>query len=758
MAHSHITDIKARWSKSPKHSKAEAVKWAQKAVKINASDAGTLTVLGNIYIVERQYEKAIAEIKKAIAIDPNYSIAYLYCSDAMYRSGRFEEAIEMAKKSIRLHGPFPNSGLLMFLGNSYHMAGHYEEALSVYKRLLDLSRKGKFSSKGAHLRLAAAYIRLGRDQEARDHVTEVLKNDPTYSMERVIKVTKGRFKDTKHLERYIDDYRLAGIPEHPPLPLPDKPSIAVLPFANISGDPKEDYLSDGITEQIITALSKTPRMLVIARNSVFTYKRKPVMVQQVSKELGVRYVLEGSVQRSGDRLRITAQLIDAKTGNHLWSERYDRDLTDLFDLQDDITRNIIMALQVKLTVGENARLLGKGTKNLEAYLKLIKGIHHYRRFNKNDNEIARRLYGEAIALDPNYSNAYAQLATIYHQEVIRRWTKTPEKSNEKATELAQKAISLDELNAVAYLVLAHIGVITGQFEKAMAAGKKGLSLDPANSLVNASFGIALYSAGKFKEAIPLIRKAIRIDPKHPSFYLSPLAWSYFFTGQNEETITIIKKWASREPSNADVHASLGCALIYGGKPEEAVAMFEKALSLNPDRPDWYVGNLAPARFGAGQPEEAITTLREVLSRNPENGEACLWLSATLTFEGKHEEALSMAKKAVSLNERGLNSASPASAFYWCLGISSHMMGQYEEAIAAFKKAISPWPDYVFGHVGLTASYSLAGRMEEAGAEAAEVLRINPKFSLEDIAKNGYFNYKRADKERFINALRKAGLK
>ena len=142
--------------------------------------------------------------------------------------------------------------------------------------------------------------------------------------------------------------------ENMAFPLPEKPSIAVLPFANISGDPKEDYLSDGITEQIITALSKTPQMLVIARNSVFTYKGKPVMVQQVSKELGVRYVLEGSVQRSGDRLRITAQLIDAKTGNHLWSERYDRDLKDLFDLQDDITRNVIMALQVKLTRGDNA--------------------------------------------------------------------------------------------------------------------------------------------------------------------------------------------------------------------------------------------------------------------------------------------------------------------------------------------------------------------------------------------------------------------
>jgi len=210
-----------------------------------------------------------------------------------------------------------------------------------------------------------------------------------------------------------------------PLPLSDKPSIAVLPFTNISGDPKEDYLSDGITEQIITALSKTPRMLVIARNSVFTYKGKPVMVQQVSEELGVRYVLEGSVQKSGDKLRITAQLIDAKTGNHLWSERYDRDLKDLFDLQDDIAKNVITALQVKLTVGQVASIFGKGTKNLEAYLKLMKGRHHYLYINKNDNEISRKLCEEAVALDPNYASPYLIWAWTYFIEAEFGWTKTP---------------------------------------------------------------------------------------------------------------------------------------------------------------------------------------------------------------------------------------------------------------------------------------------------------------------------------------------
>ena len=551
----------------------------------------------------------------------------------------------------------------------------------------------------------------------------------------------------------------APVPESPdetPPPVSDELSIAVLPFTNISGDPKEDYLSDGITEQIITALSKTPKMLVIARNSVFTYKGKPVMVQQVSEELGVRYVLEGSVQKSGDKLRITAQLIDAKTGNHLWSERYDRELKDLFALQDDITKNVTMAMQVKLTVGQIAHLLGKDTKNLKAYLKVIKGLSHVRRFNKDDNEIAQRLYGEAIALDPDYSSAYVWLAWTYYHESLKGWTKTPAKSFEDAVELAKKAISLDKQNATAYMVLAILYAQTEQFEKAAAAQKKALSLDPTDSYINALYGMALYNVGKFKEAILFLNKAIRIDPK-PPWYPIMLGACYFFTVQNQEAIAALEKSITREHKNADAHSLLGAAFIAAGKPEEAIAMLEKALSLNPNPTVVYLCSLSIARLGAGQTEEAITMLREALSRDPENAEVCSWLSVALTSEGKYEEALSMAKKAVKFEE--MSPGPGYDANYYCfLGVPYLMMGQYVEAIAAFKKAITLSAEFMYAHINLTAAYSMTDRMEEARAETTEVLRINPKLTLEDIAKNGYFNYKKADKERFINALRKAGLK
>jgi TolB-like protein len=201
-------------------------------------------------------------------------------------------------------------------------------------------------------------------------------------------------------------------------PLPDKPSIAVLPFTNMSGDPKQEYFSDGITEDIITALSRVPQLFVIARNSTFTYKGKNVKVQQVAEELGIQYVLEGNVQRSGQRLRITAQLVDAMKGHHLLSERYDKEIKEVFALQDELTKKIVVAVQVKLTEGVGARMQAKGTTNLEAYLMVLEARELLLRFNKDDNALARRKCEEAVSIDPGYPRAYAILSTIYVMDMM----------------------------------------------------------------------------------------------------------------------------------------------------------------------------------------------------------------------------------------------------------------------------------------------------------------------------------------------------
>ena len=397
-------------------------------------------------------------------------------------------------------------------------------------------------------------------------------------------------------------------------PLPDKPSIAVLPFVNMSDDPKQEYFSDGITEEIITALSKVPRLFVIARNSTFTYKGKPVKVKQVSEELGVRYVLEGSVRRSGEKVRITAQLIDALTGHHLWAERYDRNLKNIFALQDEITLKIINALQVKLTEGEQIIVFGKSTSNLEAYLKLLQAREYSNPMTREGNLLHRQMAEEAVALDPKCAVAYLILSATHLRDLFFGWSESPEQSLRLAEELVKKAFAIDDSLGMAHAYLGRIYLTKKQHDQAMAEGERALALSPNDDFVQAAFAISLYYSGRVEEAIMLYRKAIRLNPFPPVWYL------------------------------------------------------------------------------------------------------------------------------------------------WGLGSCYRDLGRYEEAIGEFKKALRLYPDSLPPHLGLAATYSLMGREQEAHTEAAEILRIDPNFSLNRHAK-GFLSFKdENDADRYIDALRKAGLK
>jgi TolB-like protein/class 3 adenylate cyclase/Flp pilus assembly protein TadD len=364
-------------------------------------------------------------------------------------------------------------------------------------------------------------------------------------------------------------------------PLPDKPSIAVLPFTNISGDPEQEYFSDGLTEEIITALSKVPNLFVIARNSTFTYKGKPVKVQQISEELGVRYVLEGSVRKAEDRVRITAQLVDATIGHHLWSERYDRDLKEIFAIQDEITMKIITELRVKLTEGEQARIYARGTNNLEAYLKVMKGYEHVMRFTKDHVHLGRQLYKEAIALDRNYSNAYTLLAWTHRHDVRFGWTKTPEKSLKKGIELVKKALSINEYDAMAHMCLSNIYSMMREFEKAIAEGQKGIALEPNGADVNATFALILTYVGRYDQAIEKLEKAERLNPISPGWYFWVKAFAFQFAGKYEKAIESAKKGLKKMPNHTAVLRSLAASYILLGRMEEASAVTEKILELQP---------------------------------------------------------------------------------------------------------------------------------------------------------------------------------
>jgi adenylate cyclase len=364
-------------------------------------------------------------------------------------------------------------------------------------------------------------------------------------------------------------------------PLPDKPSIAVLPFINISEDPKQEFFSDGLTEEIITALGKVPNLFVIARNSTFTYKGKPVKVQQVSEELGVRYVLEGSVRKDGSNIRIAAQLIDALTGNHIWAERYDRNLKDIFSVQDEITKKIITAMQVKLTEGEQARSAGIGTKNLEAYLKYLQARELSNRLNPESNALAKQLAEEAIALDPMYASAYYVLAHTYVSDYWMGTSKSPRDSIEKSIDLLQKAIILDDTCADAHRLLGYTFSMTGQHDKAVAEGEKAVALNPNSADSHMQFGKILTFAGRYEESIPELQKAIRLNPIPPNIYLYSLGISYTLTGHYDEAITWCEKAVRREPNSLFARLFFAAAYSRAGRDEEARIEAAEVLRINP---------------------------------------------------------------------------------------------------------------------------------------------------------------------------------
>jgi len=364
-------------------------------------------------------------------------------------------------------------------------------------------------------------------------------------------------------------------------PLPDNPSIAVLPFVNMSEDPKQEFFSDGMTEEIITALSKSPYLFVIARQSTFAYKGKPVKVKQVSEELGVRYVLEGSVRRSGEKVRITAQLIDAMTGYHLWAERYDRDLKEIFALQDEIALKIMKTVHEKLQPGGYVRVSGRGARNLEMFLKAMEAREHFYRGTKEDNALARKLYEEVIALDPDCASAYVGLASTHIWDMWFAMSKSPRESLARAIELGEKAIALDEFDPEANAILGHLYTYAGQFDKAVAHAERALALDPNSYSVLYNAASALTYSGRPEEAIPLFHKAERLNPFPPAPFFARTSMVYGLTGRFGEAVEQAKKAVQRDPKNLFGYLSLAAACILAGREEEARASAAEVLKINP---------------------------------------------------------------------------------------------------------------------------------------------------------------------------------
>ncbi len=376
-----------------------------------------------------------------------------------------------------------------------------------------------------------------------------------------------------------------AVEERMTYPLPDKPSVAVLPFVNMSGDPGQEYLADGITENTIMALSKIPEMFVISRSSTFTYKGKPVKVQKVSEELGVRYVLEGSVQTAENRLRVTAQLVDATTGHHLWSERYDREMKDLFTLLDDITKEIVVALQIELTHGEQAALWQE-TDNLEAWGLATKGYSLYQRYDRADNAKARQLFERAIELDPDFAAAKAMLAWTHLIDATYGFSGSRILSFKRAVTLAQEAAAMDDTQPEVHSLLGGIHLLQGHYEDAIAEGEKSISLNPNNALSHILLSQSMRFAGRFEEAVALAERAIRLSPYYPAWYLTALSHAYRDAGRYEEALDSYQRLLDRCEIGEcpPLWAHIGLASVYMelDREDEARRHAEEVLRLHPN--------------------------------------------------------------------------------------------------------------------------------------------------------------------------------
>jgi adenylate cyclase len=371
----------------------------------------------------------------------------------------------------------------------------------------------------------------------------------------------------------------------PLLPLPDKPSIAVLPFVNMSGDPEQEYFSDGITEDLTSDLSKISGLFVIARSSTFTYKGKAVKVQDVGRELGVRYVLEGSIRKAGEQVRINVQLIDTTTGHHLWSERYDRPLPDIFTLQDEVTQQIVAALRVEVLEAELARVRRIPTENLTAYDFFLRGFEFYFRAmgetKKEANAQARQMFEKAVELDPQYAEAYAGLGATYFLDWFYVWNQTPQ-ILEQSSELAHKAIALNASLPEGHLVLSLAYLFKRQHEQAIAEAEQVLALDPNSAEGHRNLGVILVWAGRPEEAIEWIKKGMRLNPRYEPHYLVNLGWAYLHTGRREEALVPLKRALSLIPNSLQLHWVLTICYAELGQEEEAQAEAAEIMRLVPN--------------------------------------------------------------------------------------------------------------------------------------------------------------------------------
>jgi TolB-like protein/cytochrome c-type biogenesis protein CcmH/NrfG len=392
---------------------------------------------------------------------------------------------------------------------------------------------------------------------------------------------------------------VAAEPSRPALPLPDRPAIAVLPFINMSGDQEQEYFSDGISEDIITALSKLRWFFVIARNSSFTYKGKAVHMKQVAEELGVGYVVEGSVRRGGDRVRITAQLNDVATGSHLWAERYDRDLADVFAVQDEITEAIVAAIEPQLYAAENFHAKRKPPDSMDAWDLVMRALSHYWRVTRQDNVVAQALLEKAITLDPNYVQALGVLATSHTFSAHMGWADMVAVAP-IAERAALAAIRADSEDPWAHHALGYVHLFARRFDDSLAEFELALQLNPNFSLAQGYYGVTLSYCGRWEEGDLAARRALRLSPRDPfsAIYYGIASYAQFVGRNYEEAIRLSREGVRQRSDFVGALRVLTAAAGMAGQTEVASAALRELRRAQPNISLAWIAQQMPIKLDA----------------------------------------------------------------------------------------------------------------------------------------------------------------
>ncbi|MCF8085231.1 MAG: tetratricopeptide repeat protein, partial [Deltaproteobacteria bacterium] len=551
-----------------------AIELAHKSILLDEGRAEPHALLGHLYFLKRDWNRAIAEGEKGMALNPKgEDVTYWYAATLTY-AGRAEEAILLLEKEIR-RNPFAPSRYFLTYGDALRVRGRFDQAVSAYKKSIQREPNAFM----ARLSLAATYSMMGLEKAARSEVEEVLRLKPGLSLDSLEKMSA--FKDPTETEKLFSALRKAGTPDKPLPPQPEKPSIMVMPFATLDNGMSQEVFAEGLTEEITTALSKIHELNVVAEKFSFMDRGEPGNGEQASRRLGGQYQLQGSVRQSADKFRITAQLVDAATGNHIWGERYDREGKDIFSIQDEITMKIVSALQVHLTEGEQARYYGKGATSLDAYLKFLTGRHLALSLKQEDNIKARKLATGIIDLHPNYHAGYTLLALIELQDVRLGFSKSPVESLKRSAELSRQSTALEDI-PFPHTILARIDVLMRNYDEALEKAEKAFEMDPNCADACMTLGHVLMMMDKADEAVPVLEKAVGLMPYPLNNCFHNLAWAYVVSEKYEEAITAAQKAIRIEPNDILARLVLVCSYSFLDQQAEARSEAERVLRINPN--------------------------------------------------------------------------------------------------------------------------------------------------------------------------------